>query len=296
MKHLSFLFFITILLLTGCGGSSSSGSSEPDNTDTETPSTQEETQNETQPTDQNATWYQPALSATWQWQLEGTVNETYDVDLYDIDLFDSSAALIARLQQEGKKVICYFSAGSYEGWREDAGDFAPSDLGDPMEGWEEEKWLDIRSENVKSVMKARLDLAARKGCDGVEPDNVDGYANDNGVGLSAADQLEYNRFLAEAAHERGLSIGLKNDLDQIPELVTYFDFAVNEECHPYEECDALSPFTEAGKPVFNAEYEERYVTDPEAFAALCKKSQDANIRTLVLPLDLDDSYRYGCDE
>jgi len=31
-----------------------------------------------------------------------------------------------------------------------------------------------------------LDLAAQRGCDGVEPDNVDGYSNDNGFGLTAA--------------------------------------------------------------------------------------------------------------
>ena len=31
----------------------------------------------------------------------------------------------------------------------------------------------------------------------------------------AADQLRFNRFLAAAAHARGLSIGLKNDLDQV---------------------------------------------------------------------------------
>ena len=59
-------------------------------------------------------WYRPPVSVTWQWQLDGVVNEDYDVDLYDIDLFDSSLELIQRLQTSGKKVICYFSAGSYE--------------------------------------------------------------------------------------------------------------------------------------------------------------------------------------
>ena len=36
--------------------------------------------------------------------------------------------------------------------------------------------------------------------------------------------------LAELAHERSLTIGLKNDLDQIDDLVDDFDFAVNESC------------------------------------------------------------------
>lgn len=42
-------------------------------------------------------------------------------------------------------------------------------------------------------MQARLDLAVQKGCDGVEPDNVDGYQNNSGFPLTAQDQLAYNR-------------------------------------------------------------------------------------------------------
>ena len=70
-----------------------------------------------------------------------------------------------------------------------------------------------------AIMQARLDLAVQKRCDGVEPDNVDGYANDTGFDLSSLDQLTYNQWLASEAHTRNLSIGLKNDLDQVPALV-----------------------------------------------------------------------------
>lgn len=45
-------------------------------------------------------------------------------------------------------------------------------------------------------MRRRLDKAVSRGCDGVEPDNVDGYTNHNGLGLTAADQLTYNKWLA----------------------------------------------------------------------------------------------------
>ena len=57
-------------------------------------------------------WYQPTVGTTWQWQLVGTINTSYAVDLYDIDLFDTPATLIASLQASEKRVICYFSAGS----------------------------------------------------------------------------------------------------------------------------------------------------------------------------------------
>lgn len=70
--------------------------------------------------------------------------------------------------------------------------------------------------------------------------------------------MQYNIFLATEAKNRGLLAGLKNDLDQIPSLVDYFDFVVNEECLLYEECETLIPFINAGKAVFNIEYPESY--------------------------------------
>ena len=60
------------------------------------------------------------------------------------------------------------------------------------------------------------------------PDGVDGYSNSNGLGLTAADQLSYNTFLAEEAHKLGLAAGLKNDLSQLTQLLQSFDFFVNE--------------------------------------------------------------------
>ncbi len=239
-------------------------------------------------------WYQPSVLTTWQWQLEGVLNTSYEVDLYDIDLFDTSIATIAGLQADGRKVICYFSAGSYENWRNDATDFSAADYGRTLDGWEGERWLDIRSANVHQIMAARLDIAVTKGCDGVEPDNVDGYSNTSGFSLTADDQLAYNRYLANEAHKRGLSIGLKNDLDQISQLVEYFDFAVNEQCFEYAECDALSPFIDAGKAVFNAEYADIYINDEVQRDSLCVEAVNAQMASLILPLDLDNSSRFSC--
>ena len=33
----------------------------------------------------------PSLETSWQWQLDGTVDQSYDVDMYDIDMFDNDA-------------------------------------------------------------------------------------------------------------------------------------------------------------------------------------------------------------
>ncbi len=238
-------------------------------------------------------WYRPAPSVTWQWQLvvpDGAtaINTSYNVDIYDVDLFDTSSDTIAALKNAGRKVICYFSAGSYENWRTDAEDFNSDDLGNTLDEWADEQWLDIRSDSVQQIMLSRLELAVTKGCDGVEPDNVDGYTNDSGFPLTFDDQLYYNRFIANEAHNNGLSVALKNDLDQIDELVQYFDFSVNEQCHEYAECDSLSSFVNARKAVLNAEY------DMNLWDSICEESINNQFSTLFLPLDLDDSFRERC--
>jgi hypothetical protein len=244
-------------------------------------------------------WYRPMVDTTWQWQLQpnadGGINTTYDVEVYDIDLFEASDSVITELHGSGRKVICYFSAGSYEDFRDDAGEFQPADLGHTLEGFSDERWLDIRSSNVERIMLDRLDLAVRRECDGVEPDNLDGFTNDTGFDLTATDQRAFNRFLANEAHKRNLAVALKNDLDQIPELVDYFDFSVNEQCHEFDECDALQPFIDAGKPVFNAEYADSFVGDANARAEMCADALGRSFRTLVLPLDLDDSFHFSCE-
>ncbi|EAR10582.1 endo alpha-1,4 polygalactosaminidase [Reinekea blandensis] len=244
--------------------------------------------------DNTPTRYAPEPGITWHWQLNGTLNTDYDVDLYDVDLFDTPKSTIAALQAEGIAVICYFSAGSYEHWRSDASDFPAEALGLNMDGWADERWLDVRSARVRAIMVERLKLAQEKGCDGVEPDNVDGFDNATGFPLMASDQLSYNRFLAAQAHTLDLAIGLKNDLGQIEQLVDTFDFAVNEECFEYNECDSLKPFIQAGKAVLNAEYSAYLYTSEYGRTQLCNQARELRFSTLILPLDLDDSLRFDC--
>ena len=151
------------------------------------------------------------------------------------------------------------SAGSWEDWRPDAGQF-PESVKGRRNGWPGEKWLDIRQINVLGpIMEARLDLCKSKGFDGVEFDNVDGFSNRTGFPLTYQDQLNYNTYLANEAHERGLSAALKNDIEQVFDLAPYFDYTINEQCFQYNECDyaqnsLVANFINQGKPVFNVEY------------------------------------------
>ncbi|HHD62950.1 MAG TPA: endo alpha-1,4 polygalactosaminidase [Desulfobulbaceae bacterium] len=200
-------------------------------------------------------WWRPSPGTSWQWQLSGTIDTSFNVRMYDIDLFDTPQTVIDTLHNKGRKVICYFSAGSYENWRPDKDKYPNTILGKSLDGWPGEKWVDIRQlDKLGPILESRLDLAVSKQCDGVEPDNIDGYSNNTGFALTATDQLVFNRWLAGQAHSRGLSIGLKNDLDQIPELVNDYDWALNEQCFQYDECDTLLPFVQAGRAVFGVEY------------------------------------------
>ncbi len=232
--------------------------------------------------------WQPEPGTTWQWQLQGAVATDIVVQVYDIDLFDAPISLIDQLHGLGRKVICYFNAGAFENWRPDATAFPRQLKGRALEGWPGERWLDIRKlKRLAPIMQARLDMAVAKGCDGVEPDNLDGYQNRSGFRLKPRHQLAYNRALASWAHQRGLSIGLKNDLAQVRQLLSHFDWALNEQCFAYDECDLLVPFIQARKAVFSVEY----TGDPAEF---CPRAKAAGFSTLLLPLALDGSSRVDC--
>ncbi|MFG3051308.1 endo alpha-1,4 polygalactosaminidase [Kitasatospora sp. NPDC048239] len=220
--------------------------------------------------------WQPAPGLAWQWQLGGGVDQSVDVPVYDIDGFETDASVVAALHAKGRKVICYINAGSWEDFRPDSAAFAKA-LQGGGNGWKGEKWFDIRKlDQLKPLMAARFDMCRSKGFDAVEPDTIEAYNQDSGFPLTAEDQLRYNRMLAALAHERGLAIGLKNDLDQIPALLGDFDFAVNEECSQFNECARLSPFIQAGKAVFHVEYKlgtEKFCAQTKAlgFSSMQKK-------------------------
>lgn len=239
-------------------------------------------------------WYRPPVSVRWQWQLDGTINPDYSVDLYDVDLYETPDAILQRLREKNIRIVCYFSAGTYEPGRPDAESIPTTARGRTLADWPNERWLDVRDMRVFDVMVGRLEYAARRGCDAVEPDNVDGFTNDTGFSLSADDQLAYNRNMANRAHALGLGIGLKNDGDQVTDLVDYYDFELNEECNEYQECDQLTPFLVRGKPVLNAEYADNASAAQQRAPALCRVAIDAGLRTLILPYDLDDRFRVSC--
>ncbi len=198
-------------------------------------------------------WH-PAARMSWQWQLQGKIDLSVRAHMFDVDMFDTPGATVKALHRKGRVAVCYVDAGTWESWRPDADRFPKSVLG-AKNGWPGERWLDIRKRKILGpILGDRMDLCASMGFDGVEFDNVDGYANHTGFRLTAANQFRFDVWLANQAHRRGLSVALKNDLDQIPTLLKYFDFALDEQCFQYSECGRLTRFVDAGKAVFEVEY------------------------------------------
>ncbi len=235
------------------------------------------------------TSWHPRPGMSWQWQLSGTIDTSVAVDIFDVDLFDTPQETIDLLHRQGKKVVCYFSAGTYENWRPDKSKFPKKVIGRRLDDWEGESWLDIRRlDKLRPIMVARIELAKQKGCDGVEPDNVDGYDNKSGFPLKAKDQIRFNRMLAAEAHKRGLSIALKNTLELVAELEPDFDWALNEQCFQYQECEMLQPFLDAGKAVLGVSY----VSEKKA-KKICPKANQMGFSWLVKKWDLD-AWRMDC--
>ncbi|MBU2559773.1 endo alpha-1,4 polygalactosaminidase, partial [archaeon] len=242
-------------------------------------------------TTETSDWWTPGVDTTWQWQLDSPVDVSLDVDMYDIDMFENDEVVVKTLHENGKYVVCYISVGSWEDWRPDRDEFPDSVIGKEYGGWPGEKWLDIRKiDALAPIMRARLDECKTKGFDGFEPDNIDAFTSDTGFPITREDQVKYNIWLAEEAHARGLSIGLKNVPELAVALEPYFDWALTEDCFVQGWCEEMLPFIEAGKPVFAAEYTDTNIK----LTDFCPEAKELRISAILKDRDLT-KYREACN-
>jgi len=217
--------------------------------------------------------WQPKVAEPFQIILSGHPDTSVKVapdfvNIFDLDLFNTPASTIKYLRDNGKKVICYFSAGSSEDWRPDYKQFQKNEMGQRVSKddagssfWEGEKWLNIKNSNPNSnqlpnvwkIMQSRIKLAYEKGCNAIDPDNTDAYDNKNGLGLTSKDAVQYVRFMAKEAARYNMSTGLKNSGSILGQVQDVIQFAVNEECAAMNECTEYKTFLRS-KPVFHIEY------------------------------------------
>lgn len=210
-------------------------------------------------------WLQP--NTTWQWQIQGAIDQSVPAEMFDIDLFDArpgeiNSGVINSLHAQGKHVLCYMDSGAWESYRPDASQFPASVIGRST-GWSGEKWLDIRQSAwplFAHIIWARLDLAVQLGCDGVEPDQNNPVGNSPGFPITYADEAAWYLEVARQAHQRGLTVVQKNGIELLQmsyagALVAAHDGMLNEECWQYRECDdGLQAYVQAGKWVGEVEY------------------------------------------
>jgi hypothetical protein len=258
----------------------------------------------TTPTSPHGSWWRPGSQRiAWQWELAHPLQlgNTIDMGLetrtssgapagdptvYDIDGFDTPASTVAALHRRGAHVICYIEIGAAEDYRPDYGRFPRSSLGKPVEGYPDERYLDIRDERVAALIKARISMCHQKGFDAVEPDIDDSYSDPTGFPLTEADNIAHDRALAGYAHSLGMAWGQKNgdaDAEFSAELQPTADFLLDEQCFEYGTCDVVAPpYSLAGKPVFEAEYNL-------PVADFCAQANSRNFNSVRYDVQLDGS-------
>ncbi len=219
----------------------------------------------------------------------------FDIDLYvdatitGSDDFEFDTAAVQSIHGSGRHVIGYITAGDVETFRADFQQFVDFDnacngclIGKPFSStFKNEYWANINNDKgqadfMRKMVRARTDKVATAGFDAIEYDVVCTYQNGSnitGFTVSYATQLAYNQSVAAIAHADGLSAPLKNDSTQIPDLVSSFDFAINEQCFQFSECGNYTPFRNAGKAVLEVEYR----LDPSKF---CSQANSMNFNSI----------------
>ena len=226
--------------------------------------------------------------------------QVFDIDLYQDGRISGNdhtvnTAAVNAIHARGAHAICYVSAGTAEKFRPDYNRYVRFDrrighrlLGKPFsDRFSNEYWVNINNgrgqrDFVLRRVADRTQKCADAGFDAVEYDVVDAYAQGKrvtGWNISAHTQLVYDKALANIAHQNGLSVGLKNDLGQVPRLEPKFDFAINEQCFQYHECTnnpspGYKAFTRDGKAVFQVEYR----IEPNRFCGDAKRLDISSIK------------------
>ena len=200
-----------------------------------------------------APWTPPA-GLVWQVQARGALDPDPEVEMLVVPLYWQDAAELAPLKQRGVRIVCTLHASVWSSAWPDAGAFSRAMLGNAVWGEPDQRWIDIRQSAVRDLIAGRLDHAVAIGCDAIDAYRVDAWFENTGLPIDRGQQLFFNRWLAQAAQERGLGIGLRGAVDLIPELMDLYDFALSEGCLERADCQLLLPFIERGKAVYHWEY------------------------------------------
>lgn len=239
--------------------------------------------------------WQPGAVESFDIQLNtpASLADIPQVAVIELD-HDTDPGLLQQVKARGAKLLCYINAGAWENYRSDRDQFPETVLGAAYDGFPDERWLDIRNiAALAPIMRARMDQCKAKGFDGIDPDNVNGYANETGFAITPADQLRYNRWLMAEAHARGLAIALKNAPEFAATLAAEgYDLVVSESCFADGFCEQFQPFLDAGRPVLDLEYLDEGMERDD----FCAEARALGIRALLKRSSSSvDRLRESCD-
>jgi hypothetical protein len=238
----------------------------------------------------------------WQWWLEDSQAVADKAVLgkapfvYDIDLLQLTASDVQKLKQKNKVLICYVAGGSLQFSSKATYDsrgrvisckrrvrsyarpelksfldkISSSAIAGYIKSWPDNCWLDPREPSVQLALQGIIEMARKKGCDGIEFDNMDaGLDQENrkeaGFPKSAdmvASQILFNKKVAQYTRSQGLFAGLKNGHLFADQQCANFDFAVvediirqaGEDDTAKQALAAWQRCARTGRPIFSAEY------------------------------------------
>ena len=225
---------------------------------------------------------------SFQIQLLDRIDTSFMVDVYVVDANAVPTATLDGLRASGRRTVCYFSAGTWEPWREDAYRFPPSVLGTNPIAVPDERWLDTRDQRVRDLMVQRLVRVRAKNCDAVHLGLVDLAPANSGFAISAQDYMDYARFLAAAARAQNLGVLYESDDRFAVELSPHFDALLIFNCINQGRCAVVAPVRAAGKAEFAVEIAKESDVVP-----LCAEARRLGFDMAIKRRDLGP-YRVGC--
>jgi hypothetical protein len=218
----------------------------------------------------------PAEGARWFARLDGAVDIGEDAEVFYLDADQQPAEDLRALHAQGRRYFCYLSAGTLESFRADAQLFPAAAVGEVVPKFPNERWLDLRDRQVRELMARRLEGLAAAGCDGVALASLGDDEAERGFPLRLADIADYARFLAEASHDAGMSVGITGSADLVLEVSSSVDFGLAVACVQGSECREYAVLSAAQKPVLYVELGEE-----AAAPSLCKSAQALGFDAIV---------------
>lgn len=217
----------------------------------------------------------PTGKIIWDWQIgassESAIIAPAGARLMDIDGFNVSATKVAQLKAQGIYTVCYLDVGSWEQGRPDSNQY-PESLKIHYDSAWGEWFLDVTdvfkpNSSLATILRNRFQMCKDKGFDAIEPDNLQNDENAGGK-ITLQQQIDFNGWIADLAHDIGIAILQKNGPDKVllkdrtgKMMVEKFDGILNEECQQYNECAPLSEYPKRGKLALNVEYKKGLTVD-----------------------------------